>query len=133
LTDLGLHRRGEDWRAGRDPVEAECGLAREMTRWPSANPGEDLTSGEDTEHARVGRPEEEGRGRTRPTVSIWAGADPGLWPPGPRPGARVQKNFRRARVRVWLDCAEKLQACIYCRAASAGLPSGLCQSALWPR
>jgi hypothetical protein len=28
------------------------------------------------------------------------GADPGPWPPGPRPGAQVQNIFRRARVRV---------------------------------
>jgi hypothetical protein len=36
----------EKGRAGRDPVESECGLAREKMRWPSINPGEDLTCGE---------------------------------------------------------------------------------------
>jgi hypothetical protein len=35
----------EKGRARRDPVESECGLAREKTRWPSTNPGEDLISG----------------------------------------------------------------------------------------
>jgi hypothetical protein len=26
----------------------------------------------------------------------WSGADPGLWPPGPRPGAQAQYFLRRA-------------------------------------
>jgi hypothetical protein len=43
---------------------------------------------------RGGLGEQEYRGELATTAE----ADSGLWPPGPRPGAQVQKNFRRARV-----------------------------------